>query len=683
MTSDELRDLARSRGVELAYHGVDGVRHEASDESLAAIVRALDPAALKRPEVGAPASVGDDKVIVVWDGRWREPIVLAGDSERMEWTLTDETGAVLRGAVSGRAVEDDDQSALVAFGPPVARLAAGYHQLATRRVVDLHGVSTVVRSDFLVISAPRRAFALPGERLLGVWTPLIALRGEDDWGSGTIAELTELGQALGGNGCRILGTLPLYAAFSERGHTEVSPYRPISRRFWNELFLSLRELPEWSAIAELAGAVDARELGGPLADPEATTAIKRPLLEAALAGMAPQRQNELAAHRAAHPLLEEYARFRAAVETLGSNWHVWPEPARSGDLSGADLPAKAIDYHVYVQWCMASQLSTMRQRLAQHGVVTYLDLPIGVHPDGFDAWREQELFVPGMSLGAPPDALAAQGQDWGFQPLHPERIRERGYRYLRECFSELMRYAGGVRIDHVLGLHRQFWVPSELGGEAGVYVRVRADELYALLLVESHRAEALLVGEDLGNVPPGVHEAMDEHGLARSFVGQFCFQDQADDVLPWPPANALATLNTHDTPTFRGFLEGGDVELRRDFGIATAEAAARELGERRELRAALVDFVRRAGLGDPEDWDSIAIADALLRRLASSEAQIVLASLDDLLGEATPFNVPGTTTEYPNWRRRARLTVSEIAADPRIAASLRDAAAARGSHYPC
>jgi 4-alpha-glucanotransferase len=681
VTGEELRALARRHGIELAYRGIGGTYHEASDASLEAVMAALDPGYEEPRSPGAAAAAADrGGVIVLWDGRWEDPIFHLGHCDRVDWRLLDEDGAVeSEGTTEWTTAVLWDGVEIGGGGivPPVAELPTGYHWLERRLVSD----GWPARDDdwirTLVISAPRRAHEEPGERYLGVWTSLVALRGELDWGTGTVFDLLALGEAIGAHGARIVGTLPLYAAFSEPDHSEVSPYQPVSRRFWNELFLTLPELPEWPAIADAAEHAGLIAPTGELADPAATMQVKRPLLETALASVEPPRAEAFAAYRREHPMLEEYARFRAAVETLGASWHAWPEPARSGDLSAVELPAAAVDYHAYVQWCMADQLAAVRERLAARGLVTYLDLPIGVHPDGFDAWREQDLFVAGMSLGAPPDALAKQGQDWGFRPLHPQRIREAGYQYLRECYRELMRYAGAVRIDHILGLHRQFWVPDGLGGANGVYVNVPTDELYALLVVESHRAGALVIGEDLGNVPDGVHEKMDEHALARSFVAQFSFRPDEADVLEQPAVNALATLDTHDTPTLRGFLEGGDIELRRRLGITTDEEAEDEQRGRWKLRRSLTAFLEREGAGAVDEDDAHAIADALLVRLASSPAFIVLASLDDLLGVAEPFNVPGTSSEYPNWRRRSPASLAAIASDERIAAVLRRAAEAR------
>lgn len=678
MTGEELREAARSRGVELSYQGIGGTWHEASDASLEAVLAVLDPGYEERrdPWTTPPRA----RVIVLWDGAWTGPIAHLGHWDRVDWRLVDERGTLTEGSTTRTMAILWDGPGVGGGGieAPVSELAPGCYWFERRLVSDDGPAERARWERILVISSPRRAHEEPGRRFLGVWAPLVALRGPDDWGTGTITDLVALGEAIADHGARIVGTLPLYAAFSEPGHCEVSPYQPVSRRFWNELYLTLADLPEWPAIAEAAAATDASALTGELADPAATMAVKRPLLEAALEAMDDERATAFAAYRGEHPLVDEYARFRAGVETLGSSWHAWPEPARCGDLSAVDLPARIVDYHAYVQWCMADQLAAMRERLAARGLVTYLDLPIGVHPDGFDAWREQELFVDGMSLGAPPDALAKQGQDWGFRPLHPERLRETGYLYLRECYRELMRYAGAVRIDHILGLHRQFWVPEGLGGEHGVYVNVPTDELYALLVVESHRAGALLVGEDLGNVPDGVHEMMDEHALARSFVALFSFRDD-EEVLAQPPANTLATLDTHDTPTLRGFLESGDIELRRRLGISSDADADAERAGRQRLRSALTAFLGDRGFRGLEEDDPRAIADALLVRLASSPAAIVLAALDDLLGVAEPFNVPGTSTEYPNWRRRSSRTLAEIADDERIASVLRRAAEARRS----
>jgi 4-alpha-glucanotransferase len=286
-----------------------------------------------------------------------------------------------------------------------------------------------------------------------------------------------------------------------------------------------------------------------------------------------------------------------------------------------------------------------------------LDLPIGVNGAGYDVWRERRAFGAEAAAGAPPDAFWSQGQDWGAPPPHPEGAREDGYRYHAECFDTLFRYAAVARIDHVIGLHRLYWVPRGASAKEGVYVRYRAEEWYALLSIAAARHGAVVVGEDLGTVPGYVRPAMRRHGLLRTYVAQR--EANGTQGLPDPPAEAVAALNTHDMPTWAGFWRGTDVPLREELGLIDHAQAEEMLAARRGLREALPSSL--PGIPrDAEGRDPRPSLEASLERLARGRAAIVMVSLGDLLGEPEPQNVPGTGAERPNWRRRFPMTVAEL-----------------------
>jgi 4-alpha-glucanotransferase len=308
-----------------------------------------------------------------------------------------------------------------------------------------------------------------------------------------------------------------------------------------------------------------------------------------------------------------------------------------------------------VQWVAAAQLEDAAAVADGGGLM--LDLPIGVNGAGYDVWRERRAFGAEAAAGAPPDAFWSQGQDWGAPPPHPEGAREDGYRYHAECLDTLFRYAAVARIDHVIGLHRLYWVPRGASAREGVYVRYRAEEWYALLSIAATRHGAVVVGEDLGTVPGYVRPAMRRHGLLRTYVGQR--EANGAQGLPDPPAEAVAALNTHDMPTWAGFWRGTDVPLREELGLIDHAQAEEMLAARRGLREALPSSLP----GIPRDADGRnprPSLEASLERLARGRAAIVMVSLGDLLGEPEPQNVPGTGAERPNWRRRFPLTVAEL-----------------------
>ncbi|HSU56148.1 MAG TPA: 4-alpha-glucanotransferase, partial [Candidatus Dormibacteraeota bacterium] len=257
----------------------------------------------------------------------------------------------------------------------------------------------------------------------------------------------------------------------------------------------------------------------------------------------------------------------------------------------------------------------------------------------------------------------SKGQNWGFPPLHPERIREQHYDYVRQYLQFQMRHAGMLRIDHVMGLHRLYWIPSGSSATEGAYVRYNAEEFYALLSLESHRHQTLLVGENLGTVPPEVNEAMKRHALRGMYVLQFEQRADPKKALKPPRTQVVASVNTHDTPTFAAHLRGEDIKLVAQLGLFSRTEAARQIKGRFKLVKALSHFLRSrtkkiSRLTNREG--SLDLLGACLEWLANSQAEFVLVNLEDLWSEIEPQNVPGTSDEVPNWRRKARLTIEEI-----------------------
>ena len=348
------------------------------------------------------------------------------------------------------------------------------------------------------------------------------------------------------------------------------------------------------------------------------------------------RRDALEAHLRATPALADYARFRANGEAHGTGWQVWPEAEQHGALAIAgDDPA--FRYHAYAQWLVDEQLAALARR---DGAGLYLDQPLGVHSDSYDTWRERDSFALAASGGSPPDFFFADGQEWGFPPLHPQRILEDRLRYPIACLRQLLGRARALRIDHVMGLHRLFWVPRGFSAADGVYVSYPADALYAILCLEAERAGTMVVGEDLGTVPDGVRETMDERGVRRSYVLQFSVSPDPQHAIDAPPRTSLATANTHDTPLFAAFW--------RD-----AEPA---------LRHAVTRYLQQRGrLSETDEPGSGEVLRACLDDMASVDAETVLVTLEDLWGELEPQNVPGTSGEdAANWRRRARYSLEQM-----------------------
>jgi 4-alpha-glucanotransferase len=440
--------------------------------------------------------------------------------------------------------------------------------------------------------------------------------------------------------------LPLLATFLEEPF-EPSPYSPISRLFWNEFYLDPSRVPEFS------GSQQARRLLESMS-PSRTVLVnyrdvmrnKRAVMEAmarAFFENAPaERGRDFDRFVTNNPELGEYARFRARTDRERQGCHEWQGDAFDND--------PAIErYHLYAQWLIDSQLRDVAMRSQAANCFLYLDLPLGLHRDSFDTWRFPTLFVKGMSGGAPPDPVFTTGQNWSFQPAHPQAMREDGYKYAIAYIRKHLEFAKLLRIDHVMGLHRLYWIPEGLTGERGLYVRYPAEEMYAILSLESHRAGAGIVGENLGVVPEEVNHSMAKHNVRHLYVAQVeTTLASRKSALKSPPSGSVASLNTHDMFPFQAFIDGKDIDVRLKLGFINSKEALAERRVRRKVRKAL-------GKSFGKD-----LLNGCLKFLRKSRASIVLHNLEDLWGETKPQNIPATTREHANWRRRMRYSMERL-----------------------
>jgi 4-alpha-glucanotransferase len=329
-------------------------------------------------------------------------------------------------------------------------------------------------------------------------------------------------------------------------------------------------------------------------------------------------------------------------------------------LAAGDYDEPARLYHLYVQWQAQEQLHNLAERTKTDGPALYLDFPLGVNRDGYDVWRERAVFALEASGGAPPDSFFTKGQNWGFPPLQPEALQQQGYRYYIACLRHHLQYAGMLRIDHVMGLHRLFWIPRGFGPSEAVYVHYPAHEFYAILSLESHRHQVEIVGENLGTVPPYVNQALARHKIHGMYVSQFCVNADHQNTLEQPAHDDVASLNTHDTPTFGGFWLGKDIEDRLALELLSSPEAENVRQERASIRGALIAYLKSRGWLTEESPEPLAVLRAWLSQLARSDAYLLLLNLEDLWLEPLPQNVPGTWEERPNWKRRARFFLDEI-----------------------
>ncbi|MFD9061247.1 4-alpha-glucanotransferase [Kitasatospora purpeofusca] len=524
-----------------------------------------------------------------------------------------------------------------------------------------------------LIVAPDRLPALPG-RGWGFLAQLYSVLSDRSWGMGDLADLADLATWAGSLGAGFVQINPLHAALPSKP-SDPSPYRPSSRRFADPVHLRIEEVPEYAYLAGEERA-EADELlsraarlraevlvHDGLIDRDEVWALKRRALELLHAAYRRYADGHGTVRTAAFDAylaregewLERYAVWNALAERHGADHHHWPKGLRHPDSphvrhEAAEL-ADRVAFHRWLAWQVDRQLGRAQQAARTAGMPVGLvhDLAVGVHPDGADAWALQDVLAAGISVGAPPDAFNAHGQDWGLPPWRPDALAAVGYAPFAELIRSAARHAGALRIDHVMGLFRLWWVPAGHAPTEGVYVRYDAEAMLAVLALEAHRAGAAVVGEDLGTVEPGVREELAERGVLGTSVLWFERDWQGGGaILPpgrWRPGS-LATLTTHDLPSTAARLSGEHVELRHRLGLLS-----RALGEEQaEAAAELADWraeLLRLGLLAEDEPLSAA---ALYRFLADTPAELVGVWLPDVVGDPRPQNLPGTWDQYPNWR---------------------------------
>lgn len=686
-----LHQLAHLYGVQTAYYDVYHHRRQASIESLLAILRSLRVPITTLQDV---PSAWRERRQLIWK-RLLEPVIVAWDSEpaviqlRLPVAIAEapincclklETGKQQSWKLSGANLSTVETAEVEGTQYVTKRLLLperlpwGYHQLT----LELPG-----RIDTsLLISAPLKTYlpqAKPENRGWGVFLPLYALQTQKSWGSGDFSDLEELINWICGVGGNVVATLPLLATFPN--DVEHSPYLPISRLLWNEFYLDVNKVPELrecpSAQALTTSSSFQEETKAlrnlTLIDYQRQMALKRKALQELsnyFFTHESYRRDALRYFTEANTVVEDYARFRAASEKQGTSWQSWPQPLRQGVLREADYSEENRQYYLYVQWLAHQQIESVSEKAREKGVRLYLDLPVGTHPDGYDGWREREAFISDVSVGAPPDTIFTKGQDWKFSPLHPEKIREQGYRYIINYLRHHLRHAGILRIDHVMGLHRLFCIPKGMEASQGVYLRYPAEELYAILALESHRNKAIIVGEDLGTVPSYVRPAMKKHGLHRMYVLHYELATNKQKGLHPASYNSVASLNTHDMPPFASFWRGSDIQEWVKLGLLNRAGTLKEKKSRQDTIKTLRASLKRKGWLKKADVDTLSAVKACLSFLADSRAQIVLVNLEDLWLETQPQNIPGIHDIYPNWRRKARYRLEEFCQMPQVTDTL-------------
>jgi 4-alpha-glucanotransferase len=537
-----------------------------------------------------------------------------------------------------------------------ADLPFGYHRLT---LTDASGVSEEVP----MIVAPERAFGGEFDRGWLLAVQLYSVRSDRNWGIGDftdLAGLVRLARQLGADG---VGLNPLHVLFDDHP-SDCSPYSPNSRLFLNPLYIDVEAIPEFSADLVPAAAETAASLrSGDLVPYADMAALKWRALHAAfdkfVTDASPSRRREFDAFRATRtPLLARFACFEVLRHRFAMPWWEWPlEWQQPDDAKCAALrngpDRRDVEFVEFVQWTADSQLHAAKTLASELGmrVGLYLDVAVGVQSNGFDAWNEQVAISRHLAVGAPPDVLNTVGQDWGLAGFNAGGLEAQSFVPFADMLAASMRHAGAIRLDHVLGLKRLYLVPRGFKPDNGAYVQMPFEALLGAVARESAAHKCIVIGEDLGTVPEGFRETMQDFGIWSYLVMMFERDDSGHfrNVDYYRP-NALVTLNTHDLSTYAGWRSFHDLEVKRALGLDPGE----DDQARWDALGRLDEILKRNGI-EANDLYSVL---AFLSRTAS---RLMAVSLEDLLGVIDQPNIPGTIDEHPNWRQRLPMTLDQIA----------------------
>ena len=518
------------------------------------------------------------------------------------------------------------------------KLPLGYHTL------ELQADGDKVAQSFILCAPELKVKAEVKKKSWGAFAPLYGLRRQGNWGIGDLTDLAELQSAIHEHGASFFGTLPILASIIDGPGADPSPYSPVSRLFWNEIFLDVDVLAKDNPAAQALIAQESfqqeqerlRKL--PMVDYIGVAKLKRLILNLLAQEFFVSGKNKIPAYQdflKHNSFVEDYAKFRA-----------------QGD-------ERELEYHLYVQFQMDEGLKNLGdQAKAGKTAGLYLDFPVGVSRTGFDALKFASSFVNNLSSGAPPDMVFAGGQNWGFAPLHPHNLREEGYRYFIECMRQHMRHAQVLRLDHVMAFTRIYSIPAGVDPKSGGYIRYRAEEFFAVLAIEAFRADVTIVGEDLGTVPSSMRKALNENNCLGMWVLPFESGESPTRAALKARTKSLACLNTHDMVPWAGFCVGKDAEIFHKLGVFNGKLADDATVGRKHT----LSVWRK----DVHVDDNSGLFIKLTELMAQGPCELFLLTMEDLWGEVEPQNVPGTWREHPNWRHKLKLPTHEWRKNPQI-----------------
>jgi 4-alpha-glucanotransferase len=624
--------------VENNYVDARGEFQTADPDTMAAITACLAPEGNGRERRG---------IIALRQGAPFDIALPPEDFEEFDWQVSDARGCVAFGYGRDSKVRLPDEN-----------LAIGSYTLSLN-------TNSGTQRSFPVLVAPPMAYQPAfGSGRRHAWllaVQLYAIRSDHNWGHGDFTDLRFLVEVAAKVGAAGVGLNPLHALPSG----QASPYSPSSRLFLNPLYIDLDAVPEFPGL-EACGLHDevAALRRAVLIDYDKITAVKSKALGTAYRVFRQhsesRRRDDFESFRAERgPTLTRFAAFEVLKQRFGAAWWEWPliwrQPSEAALSRLRQTADEEMTYEEYIQWLADRQLSACQTaaRELNLSVGLYLDLAVGVEAAGADAWSAQDALTRGLSIGAPPDMFNPRGQNWGLVSFHPQALVDSNFLFFRQTLVATMRHAGAVRIDHALGLNRLYLIPHGQAAERGAYVRFPFEAMLAVVSQESVRSRCLVIGEDLGTVPPGVSETLQAWGVWSYLVAMF--ERGADGGFREPQQyaeNAIVTFGTHDLPTLAGWIKGHDLTLRNAIGLAAGENAR----DRSTAYQNLLRALDRHDVGASEDGAFIAV----MRYLARSRSRLMSVALEDVIGLEDQTNIPGTVSEHPNWRRRLQVNLEEF-----------------------
>ncbi|MEW6124566.1 MAG: 4-alpha-glucanotransferase [Pseudomonadota bacterium] len=657
---EQLHDLARRAGLSPHWHDAFRRPRTVPPDSLRAILAALDLPAATATDIRdsaarlAAEARGETPPLVTADAGTPAAVPLAGPDGPVRYRLTLDGG----GVVEGEAPREGGVLTIPGMEPP------GYHHL------EAGGVET------LLAVAPHRCFSVADAagrdpaRLWALAVQLYGLRRTGDGGIGDFSGLSQLAVKAADAGADALVLSPIHAGFSADPH-HFSPYAPSSRQFLNPLHADPRVVfggPAVDAAEAGAGAPpqDGAFVDWPAAGPRKLAVLRR-LFEDSLPRRSDLQADFHAFRAAGGAALEGHARFEAIHGTLFRadparwNWRQWgaglDDPESAAVEAFARQRAAEVAFHAFLQWVADRSLAQAQDAARSAGMAIGLvsDLAVGTDGGGSQAWSRQADMLIGLSVGAPPDLMNALGQNWGLSAFSPLALARSGFAAFRDMLGSVMAHAGGVRIDHIMGLRRLWLVPEGFPATAGAYLAYPFEDLVRLVALESHRRRAIVIGEDLGTVPEGFREVLAARGILGMKV--LWFERHADGGYTGAEhysADAIAVTGTHDLPTVAGWWKGRDIDWRVPLGIVgEGQDEASERASRAEDRRAMWRTIAPEGAdrhAPPED--GAAVIDAALDFIGRTPAPLAVIPIEDVLALDEQPNLPGTVDEHPNWRRR-------------------------------